>query len=134
MPRDSASSTVESLQEFRPGGGHLSGQVGHLDGQRLHRVQFGVGDARNDKGVPDGAVGAGAPRPGGEFRRFEPGRGIGSGRQGRVQPVHFPKQPQDDFPVALVPRIGGGGVADREGIGFNDFARGIRHRPAADGM
>ena len=42
-----------------------------------------------------------------------------------MQPVHFPKPPQDDFPVALITRIGGGGVADRAGVGFDDFTRGI---------
>ena len=96
IPRDSASSTVEScISSDRAAA--ICGQVDHLDRQRLHRVQFGMGDAWNNEGIPDGAVGAGMPRPGGKFRRFEPGRGIGTGRQGRVQLVHFPKQPQDDF-------------------------------------
>ena len=62
------------LGKLRLGGGHLSGQVDHLDRERLHRVQFAMGDARDDEGAAYGAVGAGAPRPSREFRRFESDR------------------------------------------------------------
>lgn len=112
------------LKKFGPRGCHLPGQVDHPDSQRLHRVKLGMIDARDAEAFPQGAVRPSAPGPGGKFRRFEPGRGIGAGRQGRVELVQLTEQPEDDFPVALVPRIGGGGLADGYGVGFDDLARG----------